>query len=87
MSIARILSRGSTNIIEEEKNIVEDKFEPGIIKKVTDQIKKILTGKKLLRNRKKAINYNEERLEEKRPHCKHWRTAEEHPVTEQLQLA
>jgi len=51
------------------------------------KLKRTFSGKRVLRNRKRAVDYNEASHDIDRPHRRDWRTAEEHQVTSTLMLA
>ena len=77
---------GLQSIIEGKEKIISDCFRISTIERIHNKIKRIFTGKRILRNRKKVINYNEDLHILDKPHRKEWRTDVEHPIATQLGL-
>jgi hypothetical protein len=69
------------------KKIFSECFGDEINKEAQKKIRRAFSGKRVLRNRKEAIDYNEAKHESDKPQRRDWRTAEEHPVTNELMMA
>jgi hypothetical protein len=64
--------------------LIDSEMEQRIRARVEQKMLKAMSGKYTLRNRKKAINYNEDTCEESRPHKVSWRSEEENPIASKL---